>query len=233
MVLPQATATYFPPVRDAHDMAAVFFDVDGTLVRFDRPYEQVLRDAAEACGVPPSDALVEAYDETFYDAFSGFADEPYRDAAGAALDAVGGDCDPGEFADAVLATEFDSTVVTPGAHDLLDRLAERHRLGVLSNGVPRVQLGKLARHGLDGYFDAEVVSYDVGAHKPDPAVFEAARGALDADEYVYVADNPEHDLEPARDAGFFCVHVDLDAPADQLAVADFAALADAGRLFGT
>jgi putative hydrolase of the HAD superfamily len=230
--LSRATVIYFPSVSHATGMAAVFFDVDGTLVRFDRPYEEVLRDAAEACGVPPSDGLVEAYDERFYEAFAGFAAEPYREAAAAALDAVDAECDPGEFASAVVATEFEAAVATPGAARLLGRLADRHRLGVLSNGVPRVQLGKLACRGLDGYFDAEVVSYDVGAHKPDPAIFEAARAALDADEYVYVADNPDHDLEPAREAGFFCVYLNLDAPADRVAVADFEALADAGRLFG-
>jgi len=95
--------------------------------------------------------------------------------------------------------------------------------------VPRVQFGKVAHHGLLHRFEARVASYDVGAHKPEIAVFEAAREALDAETYVYVADNPPGDLDPAREAGFRCVH--LDADADYPAVGDFDSLARLGELF--
>jgi len=106
---------------------AVFFDVDGTLVQFDRPYADILRAAARRCGVEPTDGFVEAYDETFFERFDAFAEHPYRDAAAAALDVVGDapsagrtDCDPAELAAAVVETEFEATEVTAGVRDLLD-----------------------------------------------------------------------------------------------------------------
>lgn len=225
------------------ETTAVFFDVDGTLVEFDRSYAAVLEAAAESVGLEPTDDLLEAYDETFFDRFSAFAEDPYRDAAAAAIEAVGADADPDAavhtsadaFAEAVLDAEFASTVVEDGTCGLLDRLGDRHRLGVLSNGVPAVQRGKLARHGLADCFDAHVYSYDVGAHKPDPAVFEAAATRLPADRHVYVADDREGDVEPAREAGWLAVHVDRDGDGSggRVTVPGFDALDEFGTLFAS
>lgn len=50
------------------------------------------------------------------------------------------------------------------------------RLTVLTNGTGRQQRAKLERTGLAALLDAVVISEEVGASKPDPAIFAAAAG---------------------------------------------------------
>ena len=88
-------------------------------------------------------------------------------------------------------------------------------LGVLTNGGTRSQSRKLDHHGVRDHFDAVVVSGEVGASKPDPDIFDAARDAIRADDYVFVADDLERDVLPAQRAGFTGVYLpDEDTPAD-------------------
>lgn len=77
-----------------------------------------------------------------------------------------------------------------------------------------VQRDKLRRHDLLERLDAVVVSYEVGAHKPDPEVFERARDRIDADRYAMVGDDYESDVAPAQELGFEGIHVDDGAGAD-------------------
>lgn len=87
-----------------------------------------------------------------------------------------------------------------GTPSLLASLAERHRLGIVTNGLSEWQEAKLRHHDIADAFDAVICSYDVGAHKPDPAPFEAVRRPLDVD------------IEGAREAGFVPLHLASDAP---------------------
>lgn len=86
----------------------------------------------------------------------------------------------------------------------LDSLAGRHRLGVISNGHRDQQLAKLRAHGLLERFSVIVIAEEVGAYKPDPAIFaEAARRARTAPEQcAYIGDRLELDARPAALTGF-------------------------------
>jgi putative hydrolase of the HAD superfamily len=82
-------------------------------------------------------------------------------------------------------------------------------LGVISNFEE--WLGRLlARLGVDGLLDLQVVSGVEGVEKPDPAIFELAleRAGLTADECVYVGDSPAFDTAPAEALGMRGVLVD-------------------------
>lgn len=191
---------------------ACYFDCDGTLVEYDAAYAEVFAAACDRADVAADPAvLLGSYDEPFFEAFAAFDPDPYREGAAAAFEAHGVDADPGRFAEALRAVEVERSVVRPGTRETLDRVADDHAVGVLTNGLADQQRRKLERHDLFDVLDAYVPSYEVGAHKPDPAVFEAARERLSVDEYVYVGDSPEHDIEPAGDAGFHAVRVDPEA----------------------
>ncbi len=60
----------------------------------------------------------------------------------------------------------------PGARDLLDELLPDATLALLSNGIGEVARAKIARLDLDRYFDAIVVSGEVGVAKPHRAIFD-------------------------------------------------------------
>ena len=84
---------------------------------------------------------------------------------------------------------------------VLERLAERYRLGVVSNFY-----GNLARvcadTGIERYFDVLVDSACVGHRKPEPAIFHHALDALGAtpNSVVFVGDSLERDMAGARRA---------------------------------
>lgn len=193
---------------------AIYFDCDGTLLTFEDEYAELFATACDRVGIHTDpEPLSASYSERFFEAFDAFHPEPYLEGTRAAFEEHDVDVDPTRFVDALLAVEIAGTVVDGGAHEALDQFDDDVRLGVLTNGVAAVQRQKLERHDLFERFDAFLPSYEVGAHKPSPEIFEAARERLPADEHVYVGDSLEADIRPAHEAGFLPVHVDRTSEA--------------------
>ncbi|MFC6837414.1 HAD family hydrolase [Halomarina ordinaria] len=186
------------------DSTAVHFDLDGTLLTFD-DYAAVVEGAFRDRLDRVEPAWCEHYSDRFFEGFEALRPDPYRRAMADVCEAFGLDADPTALVDALVERECAESAVVPGARDLLATLD--CPLGVLTNGVGRVQRAKLAHHGLLDALDAVVVSYDVGAHKPDAAAFDAAREALPADRHVLVGDDERADVAGGRAAGFETVHV--------------------------
>ncbi|MFF9556204.1 HAD family hydrolase [Streptomyces albus] len=95
----------------------------------------------------------------------------------------------------------------------LRSLAQRSQplvLGVITNGDAGQQRRKLARVGLAEWFPHVTASSEVGAAKPDPAVFHAACAALRLRpaRVVYVGDRLRTDAEAATAAGLRGVWLD-------------------------
>ena len=190
-------------------MASVYVDLDGTLIVRDRSYASILVDACDRVGVEAEpEALVETYTSAFLGAFKELSSAPYRDACRETVREHGLDVSPGALRDARIEAELDALAPVPGAADALRGLREAgHNLGVLSNGTGEVQRAKLDRFGLADAFDVVLVSHELGAMKPDPEIFTIARRRLPNDRYVYVGDDPSHDIEPAARLGFETVQV--------------------------
>ena len=86
----------------------------------------------------------------------------------------------------------------------LETLASRGiKLGVISNWDDRLP-PLLRRLHLHSYFDAIVVSCEIGFCKPSPVIFEhaAAKLALPPAAILHVGDNVQTDLAGAHSAGF-------------------------------
>ncbi|MFF4344913.1 HAD-IA family hydrolase [Kitasatospora sp. NPDC001540] len=77
------------------------------------------------------------------------------------------------------------------------------RTAVLSNSLGRTPYDPCAGFGLEGTFDAVVLSSDHGLRKPDAALFKVVldRLSLSADECVFV-DDSEVNVEAAARLGF-------------------------------
>ena len=92
---------------------------------------------------------------------------------------------------------------------LLARLSERFKLGLVSN-YPCGQSVRdsLARNGLAEFFDAIVVSADVGHVKPHPRPFKTALDQLGVtpQRALYVGDNWFGDVQGAKRLGMQAVH---------------------------
>lgn len=103
----------------------------------------------------------------------------------------------------------DVAVLEAGAAEIVAALAPRYRLGVISNGYRDSQRPRLHAAGLAGYFQAVVISGEVGWAKPDPAIFRHALAQLGVtpEESLYVGDSLSHDLRGALNAGLdFCLY---------------------------
>ena len=150
------------------------------------------------------------YNERFFESFEAIAADPYHQAMIDVCETFDLSADPTTLTDELLEREFSATAVDDETRDLLRTLSSRHPLGIITNGAGRVQREKLDRTGLTNLFDAVVVSYDVGAHKPDGRIFDAARDRLGADRYVMVGDDHAADIVGAREAGFETVHIRSD-----------------------
>jgi putative hydrolase of the HAD superfamily len=120
----------------------------------------------------------------------------------------------------------------PDAAPALDALAGRYSLALVTNGASCLQREKLEASGLGDRFDAVIVSGEVGAGKPDRAVFEAALRAVDAQpgDAVMVGDNLSKDIDGALAAGLRAVWVNRRGqppPGDR---PDLLAIRDLGEL---
>ena len=78
-------------------------------------------------------------------------------------------------------------------------------MALVTNGASCLQREKLAASGLAGFFDVVVVSEELGAGKPDAAVFRHALEQLGADEGVMVGDSLARDIDGALACGLQAV----------------------------
>jgi putative hydrolase of the HAD superfamily len=107
--------------------------------------------------------------------------------------------------------EHDPALRLPSASArVIDALRPTWRVGILTNGSPRVQWRKVAALGLHALVDAVVLAEEHGARagKPDPGAFAAVlrRLGVGPDRAVCVGDNPLADVAGARAAGMFTIH---------------------------
>jgi 2-haloacid dehalogenase len=195
-------------------LRAILFDLDHTLLDFDRAQRAALRGAFRDFSLPFTAAVLPSFrriNDLLWARYrrgeiaqSALAVERFRQ-----LLLVQG-ADPGKakhlsesFLD-LLSARGDRL---PGCRALLRHLARRHRLGVVTNGIDRVQRSRLEAAALPRFFGVVVTSEGCGFAKPDPRILEVALRALDVrpQEALYVGDDPATDGEAAARAGVaFC-----------------------------
>ena len=117
---------------------------------------------------------------------------------------IGIDADPMAMADAFVWGLGAYGELYDGARELLDHLAGSVRLAMITNGLSDVQRARLDRLDLAGYFDAIVISSEVGATKPRPEIFDIAfeqLGAPAKDTAVMIGDSLTSDIRGGSDYG--------------------------------
>ena len=92
---------------------------------------------------------------------------------------------------------------SPYVRTVLDALAARFPLAVVTDGQSAWARAELHAVGLDRYFDPVVVSGDHGYRKPDRRLFERALAHLGVapEHAVYVGNDMHRDVYGAREAG--------------------------------
>lgn len=91
----------------------------------------------------------------------------------------------------------------PHAIETLDYLKGKYHLHILSNGFKEVQYAKMENSGLMPYFEKIILSDNVGANKPSPAIFEEAVKEADTsiESSLMIGDSWDADIIGAHDYG--------------------------------
>lgn len=207
--------------------SAVFFDLDGTLVR-DGAADAVHHTADELAarhGLLAADILA-ANAAAWRECWSSLGEPWMR--GGLSGDALPreiwrltleryGQSDP-SLVDEAVTLHVDAERLTfapfPETVEVLDTLKDLGlALGLITNGPSEFQRGKLSAAGIDGYFDLVVASGDIGLLKPAPEVFRRALAGLDVepDRAIHVGDDFGADVAGAAGAGMAAVWINREA----------------------
>jgi 2-haloalkanoic acid dehalogenase type II len=104
-----------------------------------------------------------------------------------------------------LADELPSWTPFPDTNPALEKLARKHRLGILSN-VDNDLLTDTLKH-FTRKFDIMVTAENVKSYKPARGHFEEARRIIKDRSWIHVASSQYHDIEPAVTLGIRAVWV--------------------------
>lgn len=202
---------------------AVLFDWDGTLVSggpaTGNPVAAAVESLRATAGIVVAPAALQAALAAAIPPYTPgviAAVEPFPVSLGRALGSLGLAAPPDALAGASLAAYLAFTAADrlfDDARALLASLRYRgYEAGVVTNtNFPAACVAvHAARLGVAGYLGAIVCSADVGAGKPDPAIFGAALRVLglSAAEVLFVGDRIETDIAGALAAGLTAVLLD-------------------------
>jgi len=195
------------------DLAAVLFDLDGTICAYDRSADEVLTECFDALGVERFFGERE-YLARFADfAHEGEGVEEIREACFAALaEEADRERDIGIEIARHYADRRDHSKVcfTRGAEAGLRAVAETYPVGIVTNGDPWMQSQKLAGLGIEEEFETVVHGGYDAPPKPEPDPFHAALEDLDVNgsRAVHVGNSLVSDVPGARAAGLEAAWLD-------------------------
>lgn len=192
------------PGRPALDrvliMDGIFFDLDNTLIDRGQAFEGYLVNLAHRFPATfgeqgPRDLMREL------DA-AGYRKRPeFCDLAVQAFDSVWST--PAEVWHDFASGLTRAVAERPAVIALVQRLATRYTLAVVTNGSRERQREKLRRAGLERLFETVLISEEVGAEKPEREIFERALAAVgvEAGDTLFVGDDPVRDIAGASAVG--------------------------------
>lgn len=91
----------------------------------------------------------------------------------------------------------------PNTHEILNYLADRYELYILTNGFRETQFSKLKNCGLEKYFRFVFTSETIGYNKPHQKIFHWAVSSVNArkEECLMIGDDQQVDIKGAREYG--------------------------------
>ncbi|MBV7300797.1 pyrimidine 5'-nucleotidase [Enterovibrio paralichthyis] len=123
------------------------------------------------------------------------------------------DVSPAELNSRFLDAMADICQPLEGVREVLPALAQRAKLGIITNGFVQLQQIRLKKTGLSEYFSHIVISEEVGVAKPDVAIFDhtfAQIGLPDKSRILMVGDNADSDIRGGQNAGIDTCWLNVD-----------------------
>lgn len=195
----------------------LFFDLDNTVWDFHRNSRQAMLEGFRLLG--PDETRFEAFFEVYnrhndrlwelYRQNGITKQELSRTRFDLTLDEMGiSGVDGADFNRLYLDLMPLQTRLCEGALEVLEILAAKYQLHIITNGFSEVQYKKMASSGLNRYFGRIFISEEVKAPKPSPEIFHHALKSCNArkKESLMIGDSWEVDVLGALNAGIDQVH---------------------------
>ncbi len=192
-------------------MAAIYFDLDGTLITYGKDFHDLFE---AAMGFQVDKEVHEYRTEQLLGNIKEMKEKPYRNALEKVEEKYELGIDPEKAAERRIETELDSVQPHQELVNVLKKLSENHKIGILTNGVGEVQRKKIEKLGIEEHVDEIIISNPEGVRKPDPKIFQLAKERLNAENYIYIGDTYEEDILPAKEQGFKTIYVSGEKEAD-------------------
>jgi 2-haloacid dehalogenase len=199
----------------------ILFDADNTIFDYVKSEAYALKEAFRIFGLPYSPGTLSIYaevNEPLWKLFErGEIDAEYiRDRRfGFLLERLGLSGDSRALNETYLEALGSQTWEMEGAKELLESLQGGYRLGIITNGLSRVQRKRFSLSRLARFFSAIVVSEETGFSKPDPRIFSAAMAMMGnppKGKVLFVGDSLSADIAGAIAAGIPCCWFDRGRP---------------------
>jgi putative hydrolase of the HAD superfamily len=202
---------------------AIFFDWDHTLWDHDRNAREVLLDLVDEFKLTSN---FESDQNNIWNSFNVLNNQLWDDYQSKKItqmelretrfklffSQLGYEGDPQKFSSEFLYRTPRKKHLMGGAFEMIEELAQKYPLFILTNGFDDIQFVKVEACGLKHCFQEIITSQQVGTQKPDIKFFEYAlrRAGCLAHEAVMVGDHPIADIQGAENAGIKSIHLNLN-----------------------
>ena len=158
--------------------STILLDLDHTLFDSDTSEAAALTAALQAAGIQNSAQYTKTYQDINIQLWAAvergeLQPQQVRNLRFEKLVAeIGLNADHMRMADTFVAALAASGDLYTGAREVIEQLSERASLAMVTNGLGEVQRSRVERLGIAQYFEAIVVSAEVGAAKPGSRIFD-------------------------------------------------------------
>ncbi|MBO5945663.1 MAG: YjjG family noncanonical pyrimidine nucleotidase [Clostridia bacterium] len=188
----------------------LLIDLDQTIFDFHRAEREALDGMLRELGATPSDELAKAYSEIndsywkMLELGTITRDELLVKRFTTLFERYGIDADGAMARKSYERRLGDCCFYIEGAQELLKTLFGRVKMHLASNGTDSVQTRRLAKAGIEHYFENIFISQRVGFDKPDVRYFERCFSAIedfDPAECAIFGDSLSSDIKGGKNAG--------------------------------
>lgn len=188
----------------------ILLDADDTLLDFGASEAAAMGDTLQRFGLPDTPEIRRVYSEINIDHWKRLErGEITRDGLKVSrfrqfLAYLGSDADPAACNDFYMWQLGSYSIELPGASDLCRRLAERHRLYIVTNGSASVQYRRLTVSSILPYIQKTYISEEMGVQKPEKAYFDtvlADIGNPPREDVIILGDSQTSDMLGGKNAG--------------------------------
>ena len=183
----------------------ILFDADGTLFDYHRAESESLRKTFEHYGIEDKDSEISAlYNKINHKCWSMFEKkqltlDQLRVKRFSELIEEGrlGSIDPLEMGEKYLGYLAAAADMIEGAPELLEKLYGNYSLVMITNGISEIQHSRIKEADIGKYFDAVIISDEVGFQKPASEYFDITMekiGNPDKSEVIIIGDSLTSDI---------------------------------------